>query len=235
MERARENVKSAFPTEPGTEWAKWLELATSEFEDLLATIITVNDGQFVETATRAQLEKIGAMFDLPRHTGETDTHYRKRIQLQIPSYTTGATIPDLLRLSELLLECDPENISLIESFDLEPARIDVLVDEHVLSNIGVTVDEYVDLLTLVKPAGVRLVATIGEQFTYRSVYEFRNGFNNPNKGYGDIDDPAVGGGYADQITARLDDEDTPPVVHPPFVESEKGFGVGGYGEGGYGT
>ena len=191
--------------------------------------------RFIETASNAQLEKFGERFDLPRQQGESDAHYRKRIRLQIPQYTTGATIPELLRLSEILLECDPENLAIIESFDLEPARIDVLVDEHVLSNRNITVDEYVDLLQTVKPAGVRLVATIGEQFTYRSSYEFENGFNNPNKGYGDKDDPTVGGPYADRITARLNDEDTPPIVHPPTVPTDAGFGVGGFGEGGFGT
>ena len=235
MDRARDNVKSAFNTEPGSEWEKWLETATAEFEDLIAALISVRDARFIETAERAQLEKFGAMFDLPRKTGETDTHYRKRIQLQIPQYTTGATIPDLLRLSQLLLECDPENLTIAESFDLEPARIDVLVDEHVLSNIGVSIDEYVGLLTFVKPAGVRLVATIGEQFTYRSVYEYENGFNNSKKGYGDKDDPTVGGPYADRITARLDTESTPRVVNPTGTPDEEGFAAGGYGSGGYGS
>lgn len=145
------------------------------------------------------------MFGISRWQGETDAHLRKRIKLQLPIHTTSATIDEILDDSTMLLDCTTDEIRVYETFDVEPARFDVFIDEHVLTDAEVTVPEYVDLMQNVKAAGVRIVATIGKQFTYRSEYEFHEGINDPDRGYGGLDDASLGGPYADRITTRYPD------------------------------
>ena len=143
------------------------------------------------------------LWRIERFQFEGDDHFRTRIKLQLPKNTTRTTIDEILRVSTIMLDCDRSQITLVESHDIEPARFDVVVEEQVLRQADITTAEYVELLQDVKAAGVRVVATIGEQFTYRSAYEFTNGINDPERGYGDKDDPSVGGPYADIITARI--------------------------------
>ena len=60
----------------------------------LADDVDADADHFVGTASGAQLDQLAALFSLPRKTGESDPHYRKRILSQILQHTTGATIHD---------------------------------------------------------------------------------------------------------------------------------------------
>lgn len=75
----------------------------------------------------------------------------------------------------------------------EQARFDIVIEEIVFHTAGVTIEEYEQLIQDVKPAGVRAFATIGEQFTHRSVTDFNNGDNDPEKAYGGYDHTTVDG------------------------------------------
>lgn len=204
-DRADRVMKNPYPTDPGTVWDKFLNTITDEPEQLYASIREVERHRDVDTATGGPLEKIGGLFTLPRRQGESDAHYRKRIKLQLPIHTTSATLDEIIDDSTMLLDCAPSEIRLYETFDIEPARFDVFIDERVVTEANVTVPEYVQLMRDVKAAGVRVVATIGKQFTYRSEYEFLNGLNDPERGYGSLDDSMLGGPYADRITAMYGD------------------------------
>lgn len=201
-ERFDSLVKSAFPTDSGTTWDSFLNTLAAEFETELSVRQNLWLQQYIDHATDAQLDKIGAYFNLSRRSGERDAHYRSRIKLQIPKYTSGATINEILDLSSVLLGCRPQDLELIESFDIEPARFDIQVKEQVMRDADVSVEEYEALLQDVKAAGVRARATIGKQFTYRSIYDWENNINDESRGYGGLNTD-VGGAYADLITSQF--------------------------------
>lgn len=227
-ERFDQWVKSAFPTDDGTTWDAFLDTLAAEFETELSVRQNLYAQQYIDTATAGQLDKIGALFQLDRRQGETDALYRRRIKLQLPKYTSGATIDEILSVSAHLLDCDPEDITLVESFDVEPARFDIFVPEQLVKDAPVTVGQFEDLLQDVKAAGVKAVATVGKQFTHRSEYAFKNGINDPERAYASEDGSINGGPYADIITARHRDA-------AAFPEAEDdGFGMEGFGEDGFG-
>lgn len=234
-ERATEYVKSPFKTGEDTRWDDFLNLVTAEFEHEYATLRDIERHRHVDTASGAPLDKIGAFVHLDRNAGETDPHFRRRIKLQLPKHTTSATLNELIEDSTLLLDCDPEQLEIRETWDVEPARFDVFVREQVLSDADVSVSEYVDLLREVKAAGVRAVATVGKQFTHRSQYEFDNGINDAERSYANEDGSIEGGPYADIITARhrtASDFDEEPAPRKPEYD---GFGDGRFGESIYGV
>lgn len=222
-ERANENMKTAFPTAEGTTWDKTLTTWLQPYEEEQGILETVYAQRFVQTATDTPLEKIGDLFDLDRRKGETDNEYRRRIMLQLPAYTGGGTIDDVVGATTTLLECHPADVRLEEPFEMETGRFDVFIDEQAVTNSDATVNEVQNLLQLVKAAGVRCVATIGKQFSYRSEGEFNSGINDPERGYASESDPNMGGPWADLVTAKLDD-----------TSLESGFGTGPYGDGAYG-
>lgn len=226
-------VKDAFDTEPGTNFDALLNTLADEFETELSVRQNLWLQQYVDTATSAQLELIGeGLFGLPRKQGERDDLYRRRIKLQLPKYTAGATIEDILSLSSHILDCEPSQLELVESFDVEPARFDIFINEQTVTRAAISVNEFTELLQEVKAAGVKAQATIGAQFTYRSEYEFQQHINDPDRGYASADGSVEGAPYADIITAahRSGTED---VETTPFLS---GFGEGGFGEdGGFGN
>lgn len=224
-------VKSAFPTDEGTTWDEFLNVLADEFNTELSVRQNLWLQQYIDHATDAQLEKIGNRFGVDRRQGERDAHLRRRIKIQLPKYTTGATINDILELSAHILDCDTEDLELRETFDVEPARFDLFINEQIVNQAAITVDEFDQLLQEVKAAGVRARATIGAQFTYRSAYEFRNNINDPDRGYGSADGDIEGAPYADIITAmhRSGDEDV------DVTPDESGFGEGGFGTAYFGS
>lgn len=233
-DRADDVVKSAFPTDENTTWDKFLNLITAEYEEEYAQIREIETQRYIETATGEPLEKLGRLFGVDRQHNETDTHLRHRIKLQLSKHTTGATLNEIIEDSTLVLQCEASQIEVRETHDLEAARFDVFIREQVLQDAPVNVDEYIDLIQEVKPAGVRAVATIGKQFTHRSEYEFNNDINDEARAYTDEDGTIDGGEYADLITARhrsAEDFDEEPAPLKPDYDA---YGQGRYGESIYG-
>lgn len=207
-DRADDLVKSAFPTGDGTTWDKVLNIVCHEFEREHTVIQSLIDQRFIETATARQLDMIGEQFGIERGTDERDEHYRARVKLEFPAHTTETTIADVLDITARLLDCDKRRITLVESFEIEPARFDIFIEEIVFQTAGIDVEELEVLLQRIKAAGVRVLTTVGEQFTYRSVGDFEDGTNDPEKGYGGLDEegdplPDTGAPYADEITEQF--------------------------------
>lgn len=210
-ERAEDVMKSPFPTHEGTVWDKLLSTILLNAEIQNEVVQNIIDERFVDTATQKQLDMIGELFQLDRKPNERDDHYRARLKAQIPIDTTRTTIDDLLEISASLLNTDPQRITFVESFDTEPARFDVYIEDIVFDDSTITVSEYETLLQEIKAAGVKAMATVGKQFTHRSVADYENGVNDPDRGYG---------GY-DHSTIQWDED----------AYGEGGFGTGYYGGG----
>lgn len=104
----------------------------------------------------------------------------------------------------------------------EQARFDIIAEEIVFHNAGVTVSEFESLIQDVKPAGVRAFANIGKQFTHRSVTDFNNGNNDAEKGYNDFDASTVDGYDPSNPTnsspATLDGSETMLDTGGPYAD-----------------
>lgn len=221
-DRADDVMKTPFPTHDGTTWDKVLATILTNAEIQNELVADLVDERFVDTATQKQLGMIGELFGVDRRPDEGDVHFRARIKSQLPRNTTSTTIDEVLRISAELLNTDPQRLTLIEDHDVEPARFDIHVEDIVFDDSTITVSDFETLLQDVRAAGVKANATIGQQFTHRSVDDYDNGVNSADKAYGGytdssinsktgepdtlVDDPTLldtGGPYADEITQQL--------------------------------
>lgn len=231
-ERAIEVMKSVFPVEEGTNWDAILSIVLTEFKHEYEVMDDIINGRFIDYADHRQLDLIGEMWDTYRKTGEDDGHYRARIKANFSRHTSRATVQEMFDVATTILRTEHSHVHGEENFHIEPARFDLWIDDIVFHDSGVTVDEFETLMQDVKPAGVKLWATIGEQFTHRSQTDFNEGINDEDRAYdgyddttiteqtfeqgGTHDDPIdltiesdpqrldVGGGYADRVTRQLD-------------------------------
>lgn len=192
-ERAEAVMKSIFPTHEGTEWDKILDIILIETKREYEVIEDIVSGRFIDDADGEQLDMIASLWQTERRSGERDSHFRSRIKTQFTRHTSRATPNEILQASSTILRTDKQRVLFDENFDIEPARFDLYIEEIVFQNSGVTVEEFETLLRDVKPAGVRAFATIGEQFTHRSVTDFNDGINDTAKAYNDYDESQISG------------------------------------------
>ncbi len=190
-QRAEENMKSVFPTDPGTNWDKLLNTILFEFELESEVVEKLISSRFIDDADMFQLDLIGHYFGLERFGAETDGQFRARIKSQLPRHTTTTTLNDIILVSAQLLQTDVKRIHAEENFDIEPARFDVYIEDIVWHDAGIDLQVFEDLLIDMKAAGVRVVATIGDQFTHRSKEQWEDEVNDENKGYGGWDHATI--------------------------------------------
>lgn len=190
-ERAEEHIKSAFPTHEGTTWDKVLNMILFEFELEAEIVESIISGRFINDATMYQLDMIGDYFGLDRRPDEDDGQFRARIKSQLPRHTTQTTINDIVRVSAQMLDTHPSRITVSENFDIEPARFDVFVEEIVWHEADIDVAVFETLLQDMKAGGVRVQATLGDQFTHRSVSDWEDGVNDEDKAYGGYDHQTI--------------------------------------------
>lgn len=195
LARFENHLKPAFKDDSGTQWNKFLKTLAFEFEDWIEARNDVHLARFIDTADGVELDRIGEFVDVQRRGGETDDHYRARLKVEFHRRVGSGTIDDVIKTSALLLDTSRSNITVTEDFDTEVARFDVEVPTHVIGSSGVSVDEYGQLLENVRAAGVRVVAKSKGSFTYRSESDFKNGVNDPSKGYSGLNTD-TGGSYS---------------------------------------
>lgn len=181
--RFESHIKSPFDTREGSVWDRLLNTIGEEFEDLHTARDEAMLSSYVDTATGAQLDKIGSFVFLPRRHEETDDHYRGRLKVQLRTLIGGGTIPDIKETSAILLGTQPSEVDIIEDFDNEPARFDINFSDQYLSDSTVEVSDFVSFLDEIRAAGVRIFGSIEGSFEYRSVQDFNDGTNDTAKAY----------------------------------------------------
>ncbi|MWG36579.1 hypothetical protein [Halomarina oriensis] len=190
-ERLSEFLKTPFPVTPSaqpgddeyTPWDAYLQTLGDEFERLSYARDETVLARYVETAQDGALDSLGALVDTPRQRDETDPHYRARLKLQLRVSIGGGTIADVKEAAAAILQTSPEAIRIDEPFGTEPARMDLSVQREDLDEAAVELDEFVEVLTDAKAAGVRLFGTLLGGFEHRSLADAENSVNDPEKGY----------------------------------------------------
>lgn len=78
---------------------------------------------WVDTAAREDLDKLGAIYDMERKSGEKDSDYRRRLKAAIYEYKGGGTVSAILSLTRNLLSMEEEEK--LELSDNPPALVSV--------------------------------------------------------------------------------------------------------------
>ncbi|QLG29981.1 hypothetical protein HUG10_20455 (plasmid) [Halorarum halophilum] len=195
-DRLGANLKTPYPDDDGTWWDHLLTTIGDEMDDLETVRQVVLDSKFLETATDAQLDRLGELVQLPREKGETNPHYRGRLTVELRAKLSTATVKEIKDTAATILEVESADIGYSEDFSVEAARFILDIDENVLSSAGVSGSEFVTFIDRVRGAGIRAEIRTKGTFTYRSEQEYISGTNNPANGYYDSADGITNGTYA---------------------------------------
>lgn len=172
------DLKRPFNDDPGTQFDGFLNIWSTETDDLHTAAEDVLLSAAPDTATGEQLNRLGRRVFVPRRTGEGDNRYRGRIKVELRKRVGGGTIGDVKEVSAALLNSTEDAIGLSEDFSNQKATFTLSIDPRTLENAGVSQSDYLEFIGEIKAAGVRVNAI------QRGTFEFRAA--------GDVSDPAKG-------------------------------------------
>ncbi len=175
-------LSTAFRKDPDSNNYKLLKIIDSEFSNIEQAINDIKDAHLVDFATGKSLDYIASLFNVRRKQNENDDHFRARIKLAFSKISNMATINDVKEIIAVALNTKTSKVRVRDRYD-SVALFDVWIWLQDLNNAGLTLEEFQELIKVVKPAGVRVKAYQQGTFTYRSIGET----SDPTRGYNDLD------------------------------------------------
>lgn len=143
-----------------------LETAISTPQALISDdLVEINAAHHIDTAVDGELDKIGALVDVYRKSGESDARLRARIKASFRAAITGTTHEDVLEFITSLLETDSERID-INWLTNVPGTAFVNVFEEDINNASITTGDLEEFLTQIVPAGHRIIVELRGTFRF---------------------------------------------------------------------
>lgn len=191
-ERIERYLKRPFQTAVGSDgryqktgFANLVSLFASFARDVTEVRTEVLASRYVQHATGDSLDKIGAFVQLPRHTNETDAHYRLRIQAQFRRIIGNCTVDDVRETAALLLDVPMSAVQFSEPFETEVAAFRIKLQEEDIESSPVTPQEFVMIVSGFSAGGVDVAVTAEGAFTNRSLQDVRDNVDLGPFGYGE--------------------------------------------------
>jgi hypothetical protein len=128
-ERAKEVIKSAFPTHEGTTWDQILDVILYEFRVHHTLAHDVMEQRFIDRADGEQIDMIGRLWGVERELFERDDSLRARIKSMFPRHTSRATINEVIHVLQMLLVNTERELSLDDYEGTTEERVRRLLDD----------------------------------------------------------------------------------------------------------
>jgi len=183
-------LSTAFRKDADSNNYKLLSIINSEFQNIEQIINDIKNAHFVDLAEGKSLEYIASLFNVRRQQNETDDHFRARIKLAFSKISNMASINDVKEIVAAALQTKTSRVRVKDRYDFEPAFFELWIWLQDLNNAGLTLDDFQELIGVIKPAGVKVKAYQQGTFTYRSASET----SDPTKGYNDLANSNPDGG-----------------------------------------
>lgn len=168
-------------------------IITDELDEVRDNLNKIEEYRDVDSATGKTLDKIGSNIRQFRGVS-TDEIYRLLIKYKLRGISSTGDINEIISIITDTLEVDPSEIQIEELYnsdDYEPAALRILsVPLSRLNEIGLSSNQFIQILKLSIPAGVRLA-----ELRLEGTFEFSDvvdDYDN-NKGFGDLMNPETGG------------------------------------------
>lgn len=181
-------------------------IITSELDEVKDNLNKIEEYRDVDIATGSTLDKIGS--NIKQFRGiSTDEIYRLLIKYKLRGISSSGDINEIISVISDTLEVDPSEIKIEElynSIDYEPAALRILsIPLKRLNEIGLSTRQFIQILELSIPAGVRL-----SELRLEGTFEFSGIADDfdETKGFGDINNPSVGGELGASYSSGKDDE-----------------------------
>ena len=149
---------------------KLFEVFASEFQKLYQTQLKVRQFRSVDEATGKTLDLIGENYNVSRGT-MNDELYRPMVKAAIARMWCDGTFNSVLELLALTLNTDVKNVSIAEDYEKaggSTAMVTIATTPtDALNAVGMTVNEYGQIVQNILPIGIGLTLTAFEgTFSY---------------------------------------------------------------------
>lgn len=158
-ERLKQAVTSPYDIEDSDLEALLKAIAT-QFDDIETARSEVYDSKFIDTASDAQLERLGSIVPALRRRDETEDEFRQRTKAELRSQLSSGTHSEIAELVSVLLDTDRANVNIEEQFRTDdPSFVfELPVDPVGQQNLNTNAVE--PLLDDVSAVGVSPTATL---------------------------------------------------------------------------
>lgn len=170
---------------------KLIKMIDNDLQDIEKAISDVDNANTLKTSDKQHLDRLAELFNLYRKSGESNSKFKFRINLEGGKRINNATPDELREIIALTLDTDKSNI-LVEEDPNYPAQVTFVIREEDLQSTEITKDEFTSQVTNISAAGVRSEAKLEGTFTYMG----EGDTNDPSKGYYDPDDGIKNGTYS---------------------------------------
>jgi len=156
---------------------KLLSVVASENARLDVELEEIYDNRFLDTATGANLQKIGDFVGIDRKANEDDPKLRKRIRGAFAAQASDTTYNSFTSATLSILEASPNQIEFITPPETNPKVVEIQLDGSVLDASPLTENELIILLNGALSADARAqIKNIGT-FAFAGDDSSLEGFN----------------------------------------------------------
>lgn len=185
---------------------KLFEVFASEFQKLYQTQLKVRQFKSVDEANGKTLDFIGANYNVSRGT-MNDELYRPMVKAAIARMWCDGTFNSVLELLALTLNTDVKNVSLAEDYERaggSSAMVTIAsTPTDALNAVGMTVNEYGQIVQNILPIGIGLTLTAFEGTFSYATKNYASGTYTPElsetEGFAN-DNQTIGGTLSGVIT-----------------------------------
>lgn len=147
-----------------------LKLASSEMAELETTFETIEKYQDVDQALGEPLSRLGA--DIGQFRGQTTEEvYRLLIKARIKRNLSDGGLNTICDIVSFLLKTDVYNCNLAELWPDEPAAVLIDVLPDALNEVGLSYNQFSQLMTAVVAGGVAVRMRYEGTFSFSTLYD----------------------------------------------------------------
>lgn len=156
-ERMRKTLKSPYD-EDGDFWTALFNAFSEEFEQYEDALDEIHSNKFIETADKAQLNRLASLFQTSQRQNESIEAFRARLKTELRKQTTSATVGEVREIVSVMLNISPDRIAINEPPTTDIATFAVQVPVSAIEDTTLSSTELNRLLNGVSAAGVNGVS-----------------------------------------------------------------------------
>lgn len=155
---------------PESNIGKLFKIMADELQLLQDTFTKIEDYRDIDNAVGYALDKTGSNFKQYRGTA-TDEIYRALIKSKIQRNLSDGSIDRIIEIVSYLLNIDPSEVVLTQTYNAEPASLQVNVPSDAINNLGLTLYQFGQIVDVIAAGGVRAASLFEGTFAFSSQYD----------------------------------------------------------------
>jgi hypothetical protein len=177
--RSKNRFTTPYCTEEGSNIDKLIRIAVVPIAEISNTTDDIVAAHQLSEATGYSLDQWGNLLQVQRTVAETDDHYRARLVSYALMYRRSGTPQHMVSNCAEVLGVDTSRITFSEGSGAAAFSITVFLSD--IEDAGITLSDYVDIMSISKPGGVTMSLLSSGTFECKGIsdaHDATKGYNN---------------------------------------------------------